>query len=181
MKKTTLSAVAALSLMAAPAFAQAPASPAAAAPSARALELSHRLIVAMHVNDSFAAMMRALIPQMVDLQARRIPGFKPEWRQPLIEATQEAAGDDLMPALMKRAEPIYAQTFTEDELAQAVAFYESPVGQSIIRKSPSITPRLVGDLQTLAMAMGADVQARFCKKIGGCDKSMTSPNKPASS
>ena len=174
--KTILSALAALSLIAAPAFAQTPASPAAATPSARALELSHRLIVAMHVNDSFAAMMRSMIPQMVDLQAKRIPGFRPEWRQPLIEATQEAAGEDLMPALLKRAEPIYAQTFTEDELAQAVAFYESPVGQSIIRKSPTITPRLVSDFPALAAGLGQDVMARFCKKIGGCNKA-TGPTK----
>jgi hypothetical protein len=186
----TLAAVAAVCLIAAPAFAQPGAPPAAQAgpavsgapapASARALELSRRLIAALHLDETFRAMMDAMAPQMVDEEIKRIPGFRPEWRQPMIEAAREASAD-LMQELIKRAEPIYARTFSEDELAQAVGFYESPAGQSMIRKVPSITPQLMKDFPTLTRSMSADMLVRFCSKIGGCDKAARPPAGPTSS
>jgi hypothetical protein len=177
MNHWRLAAALAVSLLASPALAQ-PSSP--PAPSARALELSHRLIVAVHLTDTFDSVMQNLMPQLIDMRSKQIQGFRPEWRQALIEASQEA-GDDMMAQLAKQAEPIYAQTFTEDELSQAVAFYESPTGQSMIKKTPQITPLLMKNFQGLSESMQADMMARFCKKIGGCDKAGPAPDKPSGS
>ena len=180
MTRSSLAVALAISLIVSPALAQSPSARAAdqaPAPSARALELSHRLILAMHLTATFQSLMQSMTPQMIDFEAKQIPGFKPEWRQPMIEATQEA-GEDLMSELLKEAEPIYAQTFTEEELAQATAFYESPTGQSMIRKSPQIAPLLMKNFQGLMTAMRTDTMTRFCKKIGGCDKAAGPADRP---
>ncbi len=44
---------------------------------------------------------------------------------------------------------LYASLYTEDELRQLTAFYESPVGQKSIRIQPEVTARLFGIIQRL--------------------------------
>ena len=139
----------------------------APAPSPRALELSHRLILAIHITDQLHALLKAMLPAMIDRQAQSIQGFKPEWRQAVTEATV-AAMDDIMPAYLKDAERLYAKTFTEDELTQAVAFYESPVGRSLIEKSPSLAPELTKDMMARMNGLEADIKARLCAKLDVC-------------
>jgi hypothetical protein len=52
---------------------------------------------------------------------------------------------------------LYASLYTEDELRQLTAFYESPVGQKSIRIQPEVTARLLGIAQRL-MAQPAPQQ-----------------------
>ena len=177
MKTLGLIAALAVMLVATPAAAQSTSPP---APTARQLQLSHRLFLSLHMDQTMSGLMQPLVAQMVDIQARQIPGFKPEWRQPLVEATQEAMGD-LLPNLMKRTEMAYAQVLSEDELQQSIAFYESPAGQSIIRKLPQVMPMVLKDFQAEVLTASADITVRFCKKIGGCDKATVASDKPSAS
>jgi hypothetical protein len=173
MKSFSLvAAFAAVVIAATPALAQPAAAP--PPPSAHQLELSHRLIAAMHMTDTMNGIIQPLVAQMVDMQTKQLPGFKPEWRQPLIEATQESM-NDLFPKLMSRMEVVYAQVLSEDELNASIAFYESSAGQSILRKLPQALPLVLKDFQSDVVASRADIMTRFCKKIGGCDKAGAAP------
>jgi hypothetical protein len=167
MKTLGLVAAFTFALMAAPVAAQPASAPAAPAPSARQLELAHRLMAAMHTTETLNGVVPPMVAQMVDEQTKQIPGFKPEWRQPLIEATQESMSG-LFPKLIERMEAAYAQILTEDELQQSIAFYESPTGQSIVRKLPQVLPLVLRDFQSDVLATRDDIRTRFCKKIGGC-------------
>ena len=167
MKTLGLVAAFTFALMAAPVAAQPASATAAPAPSAHQLELAHRLMTATRMTETLNGAVQPMVAQMVDLQTRQIPGFKPEWRQPLIEATQESMSG-LFPKLIERMEAAYAQILTEDELQQSIAFYESPTGQSIMRKLPQALPLVMKDFQTDVLAARGDIRTRFCKKIGGC-------------
>ncbi len=147
----------------------------ASEPSARAVELSHRLFVAMHTDEQIRTMLRSLMPPMMDRLATKTPGFKLEWRQALTEATI-AAMDDVMPAYLKNAEGIYARTFSEDDLVQSVAFYESPAGRSLLTKLPQLAPELAKDMMTRMSGLEADIRVRFCAKTDACKSA--GANKP---
>ncbi len=139
----------------------------AAVPSARAVDLSHRLVVAIRITDQLHALLKSMMPAMVDREARAFPDFKPEWRQAMTDATI-AAMDDIMPGYLKDAEVLYAKTFSEEELAQAVAFYESPTGRSMVAKSPSLAPALTKSMVSRMDGLEADIKARFCAKTDTC-------------
>jgi hypothetical protein len=141
--------------------------PSSPAPSAHALELSHRLIHDMRLDVQIDSLLRAMLPGLIDRQSQAIPDFKPEWRQAISEATIEAL-NDVLPDYLHDAELLYARTFTEDELAQAVAFYESPAGRSFIDKSPSLAPELSKSILAKMSAIQADARDRFCRKSGAC-------------
>ena len=151
-----------------------PAAPGAAAPSARSLELSHRLLVDMQLTRQLEVSMKSLLPAMLQQQEKAFPGFKPEWQGPLTDATI-AAMDDILPGYLKDAETLYAQTFTEDELTKAVAFYESPAGRAMIDKAPSLAPGLTKAMISRMDGMNADVHTRFCAKVNVCGDQSAAP------
>jgi hypothetical protein len=44
---------------------------------------------------------------------------------------------------------IYVQVFTEDELNELIRFYQSPVGQKLLEKTPEIMQKSVEIVQTI--------------------------------
>ncbi|WP_296819084.1 DUF2059 domain-containing protein [Brevundimonas sp.] len=51
--------------------------------------------------------------------------------------------DWMMSAMLERMSSLYADIYTTEELQALVDFYESPVGQSVMRKSLEATPQII--------------------------------------
>ncbi len=95
--------------------------------------------------------------------------------------TEMGAPEDLRPLLKKYTDKIvdimeqylswqtlkddminlYAQTFTEDELKGMLAFYKSPVGQSVIDKMPALTQQGM----SIAQKHMPEIQPKLMKVI----------------
>jgi len=59
----------------------------------------------------------------------------------------------------------YAQAFSEDELDQLLAFYNSPVGRKVITKQPELMDRVTKQSQVLGQRVGEDAMKRAIKRF----------------
>lgn len=171
MKRLAVVVVASVCLAAGSVQAQQPSAPAAAAatPSPRALALTKRYIAALHIDETLKPMMRSMMGPMMDEQARSFPNLTEEQRKAARETVEEFVGGDMMDEILDRMAPIYATTFTEDELQALVDFYESPTGQSIIGKMPAMGPAAARVTVEMMPDIRAKIARRICEKLS-CDK-----------
>jgi len=142
-----------------------PAPSSAAQPSANALALTRRYFKAIHFETQINGLTKAILPTMMNSMSASYPNLTAAQRVVVTQAVEEA-----LPAftdkLMEKAIPIFATTFTEQELTDIVAFYESPSGRAIIDKAPSMTPKLVALLPSVMPEYQADIKRRICQKLG---------------
>lgn len=168
MKLVTLAAGLAL-LCAAPCLAQT----AAAAPSAveavtpAKLELARQMIEASgglkQMNAIIDSMYGAMFPKMAQ-------GLPKESRGSIVaaQAAMQQQMHALMPKILDVTERVYAETFTEDELRQVLAFQQSPAGQAMVRKTPVMMQRTMTEMVPVIMAEMPKVMHSVTEAI--CDK-----------
>ena len=144
-----------------PALAAAP--PALAAPSPKAVALARRYMAAIHFNDTMRQVMDPVLKQLLQgvEGGDRLP---PDMRKALLDSAHESF-DDFMPRMMDAMVPIMAQVYTEAELQGLVDFYEGPVGQALIAKTPQLSAAMSGMIPGMANDLKYDMLGRFCGKI----------------
>ncbi|KQQ46404.1 hypothetical protein ASF61_18615 [Duganella sp. Leaf126] len=168
MKKIAATVITSLALIGAPAaFAQA-AAPAAAAPAAAgaaavdpaAMAAAKELFASMNYRalmvDSMAKMSQGLASSIragaeagIDANPKATPEQKRQARAKMeaelpkvIAGMQEVMNDpSLVDEIMTQTVPLYARTFSADELKQIAAFYRTPVGAKML----SAMPQLMGE------------------------------------
>ncbi len=133
-----------------------------------ALALARRYMAAVHLDRTMSALANNMAPVIIDQQLQAHPELKehmtPELRQAMIEVISEAVLERL-PAMNDKMLSIVAETFTEQELTELVAFYESPTGQAVMEKAPSMMRRIPELMATINMPTDEEIGARLCKKI----------------
>lgn len=162
MKKYLLGA--ALFLSAATAF--------AAPPSEESLE---RLMQVQHVDkvlDEMFAKVPALTIDMVQKQGMldRVPADK---RQAVKAATERylenMAADIRSPAFTGRFKALFAaeaaKTYTQEEVDALIAFYSTPVGQSVLAKQPQFFERFTPSLTRLTNEVTEKHQQSFFNEV----------------
>jgi hypothetical protein len=142
------------------------ASSAAAAPSAKSVELARRYAAALHMDNMVGSMMNNMMPSMLDQITKARGGEVPsELRIAVAEVAEESARA-MAPKMIDAMLPAVAESFTEAELQAAVDYYESPLGQALLAKSPTFMAKATPAMTALMPQMQADFHARLCKKIG---------------
>ena len=135
----------------------------AAAPSPRAVELAERMMKVVGIERQVDAMVAAMQPMtMSQPEFAQLPSKE---RQIVMDTVREVMRDTFTPELVRKMVPVYAQAFTEDQLAAIVAFYESPAGQAAIQKTPSLVQASVALAQELVPAAQAEIERRVCEKV----------------
>jgi hypothetical protein len=152
----TISLILAGVLMASPVLAQ-------PAPSPRQIELAHRYIAAVHMDRTVDATMKAMLPGML-ASLPKGDAIQAERQQVTVEVVSEVTRN-MMSKMVVRMEPIIAETFTEKELEGLVNFYEGPIGQSLIAKSPQIAAKLTPLMKDLVPEMQGEIAAKLCMRI----------------
>ena len=176
MRRTMLAGLAALMLFAGPAW--------SAEPTARARELSGRYIRAINLVENLDRMVATIMPKVVDnaiKNARLSPDAERRFRQAANAAAQEAMVDYTR-KMVAELEVVASETFTEDELAQAVAFYESPVGRAIVAKTPELNARFMPRIQPLIDETTRAMMERMKEKLcpgGVCEAAAEPPRRGA--
>jgi hypothetical protein len=163
-------AVVILGAGAAPAFADAPpaAVAAAPAPSPHALELAQRYIRATRMEQTMGRVMDQMMPAMLNQMLSNNPNVTEEQKHQITATVSEAASEASKAFFHKyfeKATVVIAQTYTETELEKLAEFFESPIGQSMMDKTPLLTQRIQGVAMELLPAFQADMQTRLCAKV----------------
>ncbi len=136
---------------------------AAPAPSPRQVELARRYVVAMNMDQSFEGMMKSMLP-IVQSQMRDAEKLTPEQHEVLAKITLDASRR-MMSKMMAKMPVLLAEVFTEQELEGLVNFYESPIGQSLIAKSPQLSAKMAPLMPELMSEMRTEMMSRICELV----------------
>ncbi|MBA4807493.1 DUF2059 domain-containing protein [Brevundimonas sp.] len=71
----------------------------------------------------------------------------------------------MMPRMFAAMAPIYADTFTLEELQGLVDFYQSDIGRSMVTKSYQAAPRLAEAIQAIMPEIMADMGNVLCDRF----------------
>lgn len=133
-----------------------------AAPSARSLALSQRLLVAMDAQKNSEAVMKSIGEATIQTG----PTQMPEAERRRMHETFEAAMRTVLPDMFTRMTILQAQVYSEAELDALVAFYESPVGRSVTRKTAELGPGMTAVMVEFAPRIQAEMTTRICAAEG---------------
>lgn len=178
--RTLVLALGALALAAGSASAQtatalaaaAQASPAAApAPQvdAKKLELVRRYMDDIHIVDLMNAVGGQLANSLMENLMAEQKEITPAEKAKITKAF-DASAKDVFPAYFKQMleeeQYAFADAFSEEELKDLVAFYESPTGRSLVAKQPAIAQRtnqiVMQALPGLQTKFKASFEAHLC-------------------
>lgn len=143
-------------LLASPAVAQ-------SQPTPRQLELSRRYVNLLQ-GDQLEQFIRSMLATDPTLDDGDLP---PAEREFILDLTAELVAD-LMPAMMEEMVPVYAAAFTEEELEALVAFYDSPLGRSILAKTMDAMPEVNAAMAKMLPLLLEKMAVRMCARYG-CD------------
>ncbi|HEX5380089.1 MAG TPA: DUF2059 domain-containing protein [Phenylobacterium sp.] len=135
----------------------------APAASARQLQLAHRYILAIHMDRTFQATMDALTPMLL-AQTPTAANLTPDQKKVMLDVAREVTSD-MLDKVIKRMEPIMAETFTETELQGLITFYEGPIGQSLLAKQPQMAARMQPVMQEMMPEMRIQMMAKLCARL----------------
>ncbi len=163
MRRLILSVGLSVGLLLSPAASLAAAAPAPAAspakPSAHATDLARRYIKAMRMEEGMTAVFNQFDP-FQGLDEDEVESLdRGAMREAMLESINE-----ILPQWTEALIPYVAAAFTEGELEAMVAFYESPVGQSVVTKSQTLAKPSMEIMQTLTPGLATDMLARYCAK-----------------
>ena len=175
MKKMIATVLATLAFAAAPACAQAPrAAPLDPATVAAARELFESMKYREMMTSMMTQMSRNAVSSMrpaleaaingdnkLDAAAKQQALEKFERKMPEIDKLMGEFMSDptLVDEMLEQSIPLYARTYTVDEIHQIAAFYRSPVGAKMLSTMPRVTAELMQNTQgMMAKRMGPMMQ-----------------------
>lgn len=138
---------------------------------ARKLELAKRYMKAARMDEVFGASMKAMGGSLADQMEKEFPGMPKGFNQAVMDAMGETYVS-MMQDMTERMIPIIAKIYTEEELTKITEFMESPVGQSMIAKSPQLSAALATSLPEIMGNFQTEFQTRLCRKIDCNDPAM---------
>ncbi|HVI30940.1 DUF2059 domain-containing protein [Phenylobacterium sp.] len=150
-----------------------PASAAEAGPRAEALV--RRVLKAMDFEKQIDVVVTAMLPVMQERIAKEHPEITAAQHGVLAETTLEAMRESFVPEMLEAVIPIYAATYSEAELEAMATFYESPVGRSILDKTPTLAPKVAKATQGLIPRLADEMLIRVCQKLD-CEAPKTRPS-----
>jgi hypothetical protein len=139
--------------------------------------LVRRYLQAIHYEKLVDGMMASMLPVMAET-ATRGHAVPPAQQEMVVQIVRETMREKITPEIIERLIPIYAATFTEAELQSMVAFYESPTGQAVMAKAPSLGPQAAQILRSLMPEMQGELARRICERLN-CNADPKTKPKPS--
>jgi hypothetical protein len=154
-------ALAVVTVPAAPATAQV--AEQAAPPSLRRMMLARQYLDLL-MTDQFEGVVHQMLGAEFenDTEMQALPD---EDRQMILSLTAELTVD-MVPQMISQMVPVYATTFTEEELAALVAFYDTPLGRSIADKSIEVMPEADRAVMSVVPQLLEKMATRMCQHYG---------------
>lgn len=171
MRRVILSAGLSVAMLfsAGPGLTQARPAPTAAKPADTKMALAKRVFDAMRFSELIGKMLDDMDPLMAMGESSALSDKDSKLMRESVREAMMAK----MPVYVDAMTKLYADTFTEEELRAMAEFYESPVGQSVLRKSANLTAPATKAMMDLMPELLADTLTRFCSKTE-CNDSLKS-------
>ena len=134
--------------------------------SAKQVALAHRYFLAAHMDRTMDGTLKTMIPAML-ANIPETATITAEKKQVLGEVVTEVTSG-MMSKILARMEPIMAEIYSETELEAMVTFYESPIGQSMIDKSPALAAKMAPMMQSIMSEMQTDLKVKLCERKVEC-------------
>jgi hypothetical protein len=113
-------------------------------------------------------MMSDLIPTMTKSMVASIaqahPGLPPDVPDIVSQVVNETMLP-LLPQMQAATEKLYAENLTDDEVNGALAFYRTPVGQSLLKKMPAMTQQGMQAGQAIIATHIPEMQQRLVQEL----------------
>jgi hypothetical protein len=129
----------------------------------RKVALFNRYMTAIHADQMMLTMTRSVISAMVEDMRRKQPKLS-DADAKLIADTVDETMHELMPMIMSETSKVTIDVFSEDDLLQIVTFYEGPIGQRLVEKSPAIMARTGEIMQAISPLMQTRITEKLCQK-----------------
>lgn len=128
-------------------------------------DIASRLVLVRRYFDAvkFDELMNGMLNSQLD--AIIAQGSIPADRQTVFREAATAAYAAVIPRMIDESAQMYAEAFTTDELEQLVAFYERPVGQSMMTKTVILTQKTGEMIQRYGPQMEAEMLEQLCARI----------------
>ena len=135
----------------------------AAAPSPVRTELARRYLNLL-MTDQFEGVVHQMLGTEFenDSEMQALPEAD---RRMILELTAELT-TDMVPQMITEMVPVYAATFTEEELTALVGFYDTPLGRSIADKSIEVMPEADRAVMSVVPRMLEKMATRMCQHYG---------------
>ncbi len=109
-------------------------------------------------------MQKQMIPQMLAAKGIKLNTEQKEKQQQLgnliMRAVEEEMSWDKMRPIMLKA---FAETFTAEEMKELIKFFNSPVGQTYLEKTPLVQKAMLSSVQGLAFSLQKRLDAEIEK------------------
>ena len=109
--------------------------------TAKRVELGAKLIDLAGTKDRMAQMLDQIMPGLIKLVQQANPGKEKEVSEVMTQYIVPKMKQNLPEALREGA-VVYANHFSEDELNQLIAFYQSPIGRKLVQEQPAIAQEM---------------------------------------
>ena len=164
---------AALALAAAPSSAQTPSTQtpsvqapggqaaSAPAPSEEAMSLARQIVQAVGGQANMKAVMRAAFDQILSSMPKTGTADQQAKQNALLVYARDWM-DGHSDQLADASARVYAQTFTEQELRDILAFYRTPTGRSMASKTPVLARATVTAITPTILAFRRDIMLKAC-------------------
>jgi hypothetical protein len=183
MKKQFAAVAYALAFACAPAFVHAATTPSA---DPAVVKATKEMMSAMKMRDLMLASMRQMEQQMpaqikasmsamiandpnMNAQQKADAQKKVDAMLPKLVAKMQAVMTDpsLIDEMLTEMVPLYAETYTLDEINQLSAFYASPLGQKMLANMPTLMARSMQISQRIMMPRIQKLMATSAQDLGG--------------
>jgi hypothetical protein len=101
----------------------------------------------------------------MSMQFANVMDDRSEARAKAIVAAVSDGMTSIMPQVTDAGISSMAHTFTEEQLRDILAFYESPTGHVLVRKMPVVTQQSIIAMGTYLPQMMAGVEDSFCSRV----------------
>ncbi len=86
----------------------------------------------------YERMLDLMIGQVIDVAQRSNPRVNPQEVETVFREVVLPELKGIAPAIMEMSAVAYAQRFTVSELNELTAFYDTPIGQKLLRETPEL-------------------------------------------
>lgn len=130
--------------------------------------LVRRYFEVIHFEKLMLSMMESMVDPML------ASGTIPEDKQDVVRAVALESFEVVLPQIIAANVDIYAEAFTLEELEGLVAFYESPVGRSLMIKSVGLARNSGETFSRFQPIMEQEMRTRLCSRID-CPAGVAAP------
>jgi hypothetical protein len=138
--------------------------PAAEAVTPRKLQLANELIEATGVNAQIKNMFHTMAGQMAANAGSKLSADDKTKMQVIFDAEGDALAKRF-PEIEDAAARDYAETYSEQEISDILAFYKSPSGRAMTAKAPQLMQGMIGAVLKMMPEVQRDAGMEICAKI----------------